>query len=185
MIVLTGPSASGKTETAKYLMEKFGLKKVVTCTTRQPRRGEVNDVDYHFLTREQFAQGKTANEFLETAEYNGNLYGTKYADLGPDKVVCVEPIGAHSYRKALGDKMFCVYLDASEETRLARMIELRKDGVEAAQERIRRDREVFSDDINGAKSVADVILTTDGWTVEREALEVYEAYQTWKAKHNL
>ena len=185
MIVLTGPSASGKTETAKHLVEKHGLKKVVTCTTRKPRVGEVNDIDYHFLTREDFKRGIENGEFLETAEYNGNLYGTKFKDLGPDKVVCLEPKGAHSYRKALGDKMFCAYLDASEKTRLNRMIVIRKDGEAAAQERIRKDREVFSDDIDGAKCVADVIFTTDDLTIEQEADEVYRAYVEWKKAKNL
>lgn len=182
MIVLTGPSASGKTETAKYLMDHYGFSKVVTCTSRTPRVNEVNDVDYHFLTREQFAEGIENGEFLETAEYNGNMYGTKLADIGPDKVVCVEPRGARSYRAVLGDKMFCAYLDATEETRLNRMISIRKDGEKAARERIERDRIVFSEDFKQCQGIADVIFQTDGWSVEREAAEVFRAYQKWKAE---
>ena len=54
MLLLIGASASGKTETAKYLMEHFNIKKIITCTTRAPRANEVNDVDYHFLSVEEF-----------------------------------------------------------------------------------------------------------------------------------
>ena len=180
MIVLTGPSASGKTETAKYLMDHYGFNKVITCTSRTPRTGERQDVDYHFLTEEQFAEGIKNGEFLETAEYNGHMYGTKLADIGPDKVVCVEPRGARSYREALGDTMFCAYLDASEETRLKRMIEIRKDGERAARERIERDRIVYSDDFRSCQGISDVLFRTDEWTVEKEASEVFKAYQIWK-----
>ncbi|MBS7384058.1 MAG: guanylate kinase, partial [Bacilli bacterium] len=53
MIVITGPSASGKTATCLYLQEHFGIRKVVTHTTRAMRVGEKNDVDYHFVTKEE------------------------------------------------------------------------------------------------------------------------------------
>lgn len=180
MIVLTGPSATGKTDTAKYLMEHYGLKKVVTCTSRKPRVGEVDGVDYHFLTREQFEEGIKNGEFLETAEYNGNMYGTRKKDVGEDMVSCVEPNGAHSYRKALGDSMFCCFLDATEQTRLERMIAIRKDGEAAARERILKDREVYANDGKSAKEVADAVVDTDGMDIAREADAVWKAYQEWK-----
>lgn len=183
MIALTGPSASGKTETAKYLMAHFGLKKVVTCTTRSPRVGEMNDVDYHFLTREEFREGIEKGEFLEHAEYNGNLYGTKKVDVGPGKVSCIEANGVKSYRKYLGSRMFCVYLDADEETRLTRMISLRKDPLAAAQERIIKDRIVYKDNGRETKAFADLVVNTDGLSVAQEAEEVYLAYCEWKKSH--
>lgn len=182
MLVLTGPSASGKTETAKYIMEKYGLEKVVTCTSRAPRVGEKNDVDYHFLTKDQFREGKAKGEFLEVAEYNGNFYGTKKADVGPDKVSCVEPNGAHSYKKYLGNDMFCAYLDATEATRLSRMIDIRHDSPKAAEDRIQKDRVVYKDHGKFVKEVADFILDTDGLTIDEQGDRVYRAYQAWKAK---
>lgn len=182
MIVLTGPSATGKTDTALHLMKEHGLKKVVTCTTRSPRVGEKDGVDYHFLTVEQFKEGLAKGEFLEHAEYNGNLYGTRKKDIADDMVSCVEPQGAHSYRKALGDTMFCCYLDASEETRYQRMVGTRHDGEKAARERIERDRLVYADNGADAKSVADAVVDTDGLTDEEEAEKVWVAYQEWKKK---
>lgn len=183
MIVLTGPSATGKTETALYLMKHYGLKKVITCTSRAPRKGEVNGVDYHFLTLEQFQEGFKNNEFLETATYNGNKYGTRKIDIGPRKISCLEPNGVASYKKVLKDKMFCAFLDASEATRLKRMVQIRKDGEKAADERILKDRTVYADDGEEVKKYADFILQTDGLTVQQEAEKVYQAYEEWLKTH--
>ena len=57
MLVLVGPSASGKSAIVKYLTKNYGLVKFITCTTRAIRVGEVNDVDYHFLSQEEFLEG--------------------------------------------------------------------------------------------------------------------------------
>ncbi len=183
MIVLIGPSASGKTETAKYLMQKHGLGKVVTCTSRAPRTGEKDGVDYHFLTRDQFAAGVARGAFLETAEYNGNLYGTRKADVGPGKVSCIEPQGAHAYKNYLGTRLFCAYLDADENTRMDRMVNIRKDPLADAKQRIARDKVVFAGHGAAAKDVADLVLRTDGLTIAQEAESVYRAYRTWLKTH--
>ncbi len=70
LIVLVGSSGSGKTHTLK-LLEKEGYKKLVTTTTRPPREGEVDGVDYIFMPREHF----THKNMLEVEEINGELYG--------------------------------------------------------------------------------------------------------------
>ena len=54
MIVLVGASASGKTELAKQLYQTYGYKKCITTTTREPRKNEVDGIDYHFLSQETF-----------------------------------------------------------------------------------------------------------------------------------
>ena len=54
MILLIGASASGKTEVAKVLLSKFGMKKAITHTSRPIRPSEVDGVDYHFVTKETF-----------------------------------------------------------------------------------------------------------------------------------
>ena len=58
MIILIGPSASGKTATCLYLQDHYGIRKVVTHTTRAMRVGEVNGVDYHFVTKDEFQKLK-------------------------------------------------------------------------------------------------------------------------------
>ncbi|KAF9132011.1 guanylate kinase, partial [Linnemannia schmuckeri] len=77
-IVISGPSGAGKSTFLKRLFaeypDKFGFS--VSNTTRNPRAGEVNGVDYNFLTREEFLAGVARGDFIEHAEFSGNLYGT-------------------------------------------------------------------------------------------------------------
>ena len=89
MIVITGPSASGKTATCYYLQENYGIKKVITHTTRQMRAGEKNDVDYHFVSEEEFQKMIENDEFVEYVFYNGNHYGTSRKEVRIDKCMAV------------------------------------------------------------------------------------------------
>ena len=121
MIILVGPSATGKSVVAKKLYEKYNIKKVVTYTTRPMRVGEINDIDYHFISKEDFENKIRNNYFIETANYNNNYYGTAYEDISKDKVLIVEPNGANVYYEKLGKKIVIFYLQASEDERKKRM----------------------------------------------------------------
>jgi len=72
LIVFQGPSASGKS-TLQALLD---IPKVVTWTSRAPREGEVNGVDYHFVTKEIMCEMFEKGNMLEMTEYQGNYYGT-------------------------------------------------------------------------------------------------------------
>ncbi len=78
VVVLAAPSGSGKTTIARTLIarwpEKYGFS--VSATTRPPRRGERDGEAYYFLSRDEFLRRRGAGEFLEWAEYAGELYGT-------------------------------------------------------------------------------------------------------------
>lgn len=77
LLVLSGPSGVGKTTVAQRLLaNNESLTRVVTCTTRAPRKGEVNGEAYHFLNVEEFERRVAAGEFLEYAEVYGQGYGT-------------------------------------------------------------------------------------------------------------
>jgi len=76
LVVISGPSGAGKTSVCRVLKESAGVEFSVSATTRPMRAGEQDGVDYHFLTREVFEQRMAEDQFLEHAEYNGNLYGT-------------------------------------------------------------------------------------------------------------
>jgi guanylate kinase len=78
LVVISGPSGAGKSTVVRELMENctLPLHLSISATTRQPRKGEVEGVDYFFLTPEQFAARRTAGDFLESKEYAGNWYGT-------------------------------------------------------------------------------------------------------------
>jgi guanylate kinase len=82
ILVITGPSGVGKGTLIKGLLERVpGLELAVSATTRKPRAGEVNGVDYHYLSAEDFDRRVAAGEFVEYAEYAGNRYGTLKSEL--------------------------------------------------------------------------------------------------------
>jgi guanylate kinase len=82
ILVITGPSGVGKGTLIKGLLQSVpGLELAVSATTRRPREGEVNGVDYHFLSQDDFDRRVAAGEFVEHAEYAGNRYGTLKSEL--------------------------------------------------------------------------------------------------------
>ena len=77
IIVLSGPSGVGKSTIIKKVREKMPeLRFSVSCTTRPMRQGEVADVDYHFLSREEFIRRRENGDFIESADVFANCYGT-------------------------------------------------------------------------------------------------------------
>lgn len=104
LLIVSGPSGSGKTTLCRRA-EAAGLTTYsISCTTRQPRPGEQDGVDYHFLTPEVFAAKVAAGEFLEHATVHGNSYGTLKADIidllqqGKNVVMDIDVQGAASIR---------------------------------------------------------------------------------------
>jgi guanylate kinase len=88
LFILSAPSGTGKTTLIRSMMRGGtgtlgGLVFSVSHTTRPPRRGEVDGVDYHFVDRPTFEAMVQAGRFLESAEYNGNLYGTSFDEVLP------------------------------------------------------------------------------------------------------
>jgi guanylate kinase len=82
VFVITGPSGVGKGTLIRGLMERLPeLELSVSATTRSPRPGEGDGVDYHFLTREEFDQRVQAGDFVEHADYAGRSYGTLRSEL--------------------------------------------------------------------------------------------------------
>lgn len=77
LIVISAPSGAGKTTLCNGLVNRFpSLRESISFTTRQPRQGETNGVDYHFVSVERFQQMITDEAFAEWAEVHGNFYGT-------------------------------------------------------------------------------------------------------------
>lgn len=82
LIVLTGKTASGKDTIKDILLSKYpSLKRVITTTSRTPRKGEKDGIQYHFLSKEEFQKGIDEKKFIEYVEYGGNFYGTQKKDL--------------------------------------------------------------------------------------------------------
>jgi guanylate kinase len=112
VFVITGPSGVGKGTLIKMLRERVpDLALSVSATTRQPRAGEVDGVDYHFLTEDQFQERKAAKDFLEFASYSGNHYGTLNSELercldkGRSVVLEIEVQGAQQVRQSKPDSV--------------------------------------------------------------------------------
>jgi len=107
LLVVSAPSGGGKTTVCAGLLEaNAGLRRVVTCTTRRPRAGETDGVDYHFLSPERFEAEVAAGGFLEHATVYGNRYGTLRASVleqlaaGRDVLLNIDVQGAGSIRAA-------------------------------------------------------------------------------------
>jgi len=76
LVVISGPSGAGKTSVCRALKQDPRVEFSVSATTRRQRVREVDGVDYRFMSEADFQRRREAGEFLEWAEYNGNLYGT-------------------------------------------------------------------------------------------------------------
>jgi guanylate kinase len=108
VFVITGPSGVGKGTLIRGLMERVPkLELSVSATTRAPRAGENDGVDYHFLTRQEFDQAVAAGQFVEHADYAGRSYGTLRSELedrvkaGIPVVLEIEVQGARQVRAAM------------------------------------------------------------------------------------
>ena len=113
IIVLSGPSGVGKSTIIKKVREKMpDLRFSVSCTTRPPRTGEKADVDYHFLSKEEFLRRRENGDFIESAEVFANYYGTlksevmSIAENGENVVLDIDVQGAlQIMEKAKNDSM--------------------------------------------------------------------------------
>ena len=172
MIVLVGPSASGKTEAAKLLYSIYGIKKVITHTTRPMRIGEKNNVDYHFVTKEEFLKLKEEDAFIETTFYNGNYYGSSKKEIADNKVLIVDPNGVKAILALNNPRIIIFRLCADETTRFNRMV-IRGDSIENIEQRITKDKEVFSEN---ALSFIKNNIDTEKMTLLEIAKLIYETY---------
>lgn len=174
MIVLSGPSASGKTEIAKILENKYGIKKIITATTRDARENEKDGVDYFFFSKETFLEKVKNDEFVEYMEYNGNYYGSLKSQIGHNKCIVTDLNGLKSYcalKKETGTVTF--FLKTNEKTRFERMIS-RGDGEDSANERIINDKTAFK---NCHLSCIDFIIKNEKKSLDELADEIYQKYQ--------
>ena len=106
LIVLSAPSGAGKTTLCQQLLAtRPEIRRAITCTTRPPRAGEADGIDYHFLDAQIFEQKRDADQFVEWAVVHGNYYGTLKSELlqalrdGKDALLNVDVQGAGSIRQ--------------------------------------------------------------------------------------
>ena len=175
IIVLVGKTASGKTTVANELCKNHGYKRIITYTTRPMRENEVQDVDYHFISDEQFNEMVKNNEFTEYKRYNTAhgvwSYGsviTSEQELSDDcYVIILTPQGLRDLSKRMS-RYIAFYLNVGFKSQLER---LKKRGDEEQQiiKRLRNDAKDFENvldivdysfctDISLPQEVANAIL---------------------------
>jgi guanylate kinase len=159
MIVLIGESGSGKSLVEQTLKEKFGLKKIISYTTRALRKGEVNGVDYHYISLENFKKMEEEGKLAESTKYRGNLYAVAVEDCEDDSIVVVEPNGFKQLKANPKLNILSFYIYAPKEKREERM-RRREDSEESIFGRLTDDAERFK----GIKGMVDAIIdnSTDG-----------------------
>jgi guanylate kinase len=144
VFVITGPSGVGKGTLIKLLRERLPeIALSTSATTRAPREGERDGVDYHFLSSEEFARRADANDFLEHAAYSGNRYGTlrseveRRLDEGESVVLEIEVQGARQVRAAMPEAVLVFIAPPSPGTLRERLEGRGTDSAEAVAERLR------------------------------------------------
>ncbi|XP_066487246.1 guanylate kinase isoform X2 [Tiliqua scincoides] len=143
-VVLTGPSGAGKSTLLKKLMKDyenvFGFS--VSHTTRQPRPGEVNGKDYHFVTREEMQKEVSAGGFIEHAEFSGNMYGTSKAAVQAvqaQNLICILDVDMQGVKNLKKTDLHPIYISVqppSIETLEKRLRDRQTETEESLQKRL-------------------------------------------------
>lgn len=193
LIVISGPSGVGKGTVRKALFARSGhdLDYSVSMTTRAPREGEVDGVDYYFVTKEEFLKQIDNGNLLEHAEFVGNMYGTpkdkveEKLELGHEVVLEIEVNGALQVREKMKDAVFIFIapptFEALENRLLSRGTEdeaIIKERLEKAKREIKLasfyDYIVINDEVSNAADRIMAIIRAEHAKCSRTLNEYYK-----------
>ena len=156
ILVISGPSGSGKgtvVEELRSLYPNVGVS--VSATTRQPREGEAEGVNYYYKTREEFEKLIEDGEVLEYTQYNGNYYGTLKSEAsritgeGKDLILEIEVDGGGQIKRLMGDEAATIMLIApSAEEQERRLRGRGTETEEVIQARLLRAKEEIKEAVN-------------------------------------
>ena len=180
LIVLTGPSGVGKGTLMRLLLSRHPeLNYSISATTRPPRLGEVDGKDYYFISPSKFQQLIEEGEFLEWAEFAGNLYGTprkpaiNLMESGKSVLLEIELEGARQIRAAFPELLSIFILPPSFNELEKRIRGRKKDTEDAISRRLKRakeeidsadefDLQIVNDDLETAIHDIEVAIFSDG-----------------------
>jgi len=179
LLVISGPSGAGKGTICKALLDKRpDMAYSISCTTRQPRNGEVDGKNYFFKTREEFEKMIANDGFLEHADVYGNYYGTPKAYVmdqvaqGKDIILEIDPQGALQVKRNYPNGVF-VFIVPPSLTELSKRIYNRgTDAVDVIKKRLssatselayasRYDYIVVNDEVEKATTKVNNIVSTE------------------------
>jgi guanylate kinase len=190
LFVIVAPSGAGKTSLVKALLARRPqIELSVSCTTRAPRPGETDGVDYLFIDRDEFERRRLAGEFLEWAEVHGNLYGTsrawisrKMAD-GADILLEIDCQGAAQVSALFAQAVGIFIAPPSIEELRRRLTARGQDSPEVIERRVAG----AAREIAQAESFQYVIINQDFNVALQELLAIVDAaslrFQIQKARH--
>ena len=186
LVVISGPSGVGKGTVRKALfnMPKHNLVYSVSMTTREKREGEVDGVDYYFVSKEEFMKRRKEGKFLETAEFVGNYYGTpldkvnEQLDAGNEVVLEIEVEGAIQVKRKVPDCVMIFIVPPGKQALYDRLKRRGTENEEVIQERITKanrefklahlyDYIVVNDEVNNAADRIMAIIRAEHAKTER------------------
>lgn len=185
LIVISGPSGAGKGTICKTFLERNTEVAIsVSATTRLPRSGEVDGVNYHFMSKEQFKKKIDDNDFLEYAEVYDNFYGTPKSNVeqllesGKDVILEIDIQGALKVKENTEEGVFIFILPPSMEELKTRIIKRGSETPESLMKRFksaykeinfvsRYNYAVVNDEVEAAVEKLEAIICAEKCRVDR------------------
>lgn len=148
LFIISAPSGAGKSTLCRKLLKKLpGIKLSVSYTTRKPRKGEINNVHYSFISAQKFKNMISKGEFAEWAMVHGNLYGTslnrlnKLSREGYDVLLDIDVQGAKQLRATCSNAVYIFILPPSMKILKQRLVNRKTDSAETIALRLKRTKE--------------------------------------------
>lgn len=200
LFVVSAPSGTGKTTVVEHLVHRTPrLKQSISFTSRAPRAGEVDGVDYNFISRQEFQDMIRQGAFLEWADIFGNQYGTGRAGTertlaaGIDLVLVIDVQGAKQVRQQLPEAVGIFVLPPSFESLEMRLRGRNKDSEDAIQRRLATARRevdavtdydyvVVNDELDRCVEEVDAIILAERARLGRRRSAVAAIVETFRER---